>query len=259
MNINVMNFDATNRIALSNDGGVTGSLAKPPAGYDDRLLYSSNRAVAEAADGVFGPGGSDLYTVEPRLLAGTEAIWWYNALETGDEADRWHVFTPGDAPDDLETLETGRGYWAITKDLEATKDGDGFEWELSAPLAAGLSETPTSLDVSYYGTFLEAGKAVPPVYRVVGGGGGKWNQIGYHGETALEVANALSTLEVPQRIWGALFQYDNLIQFDLEGDDTIVLGAFRRLLSDDEITPGAGYWIFMIEDGAIVAGGGGTQ
>ena len=248
-----MNADGANQLSLTDTSATNRFLSNDASGYD-RLVFASNR-----------DGDWDIYAIEPRLLAATEAIWWYNALESAvPEEDRWHVFTPGEAPDDLDVVQTGRGYWAITKELDATLAQDGFEWDVSAPLAPGLPETPASLSVSYFGTFLQPGRSVPPTYPVVGGGGGKWNQIGYHGETPLQVTTALQTLESPERIWGALFQFDNLIEFELgNGDEEavakIILGAFRRLLANDDMTPGLGFWIFMIEDGAIVAGGGGTQ
>jgi hypothetical protein len=71
------------------------------------------------------------------------------------------------------------------------------------------------------------------------------------------VTTALQSLESPQRIWGSLLQYNNRLVFtipDNPGEEPyfeILLGAFQRLLSTEDLTPGYGYWIFMVDDGVI--------
>ena len=253
-----MNEDGSQVLTLSDTDAAIINLSNDPTGYN-QLMFASNQ-----------DGDLEIFTMEPRNLAATEAVWWYNALETGvSEEERWHVFTPGDGvitdeggPDDLDDVETGRGYWGVMRNLGATLENEGFEWDLSAPLALGLPQTPQPLKISYFGFFLKPGKAVPPTYAVVGGEGGKWNQIGYHGETPLPVDIWLQTL---RDSLGALFQFDNLLEFELadaEGEDPeikIILGAFRRLLGEDDATPGLAYWGFVLEDGVVVPGGGGTQ
>ena len=81
--------------------------------------------------------------------------------------------------------------------------------------------------------------------------------MGFHSENELPVTTALQSLESPQRIWGSLLQYNNRIVFtipDNPGEEPyfeILLGAFQRLLSTEDLTPGYGYWIFMVDDGVI--------
>jgi hypothetical protein len=54
-----------------------------------------------------------------------------------------------------------------------------------------------------------------------------------------------------------LLQYNNRIVFtlpDAPGEEPtyeILLGAFERLLATGELTPGYGYWVFMVDDGVI--------
>ena len=82
--------------------------------------------------------------------------------------------------------------------------------------------------------------------------------IGFHSENELVVTTALGSVESPARIWGSVFQYNNRIVFELPDDPTeepefeILLGAFERLLPSDLMTPGFGYWIFMVAAGVIV-------
>ena len=150
------------------------------------------------------------------------------------------MYSP-DAPSNLQTLlelPTGRGFWFTMKD-------EAFSF--SAPLAPGLPSTPRPILFTYFGRFLEPG-TVPPTYPVVPG----WNLIGFHSEHPLPVTTAFQSLESPLRVWASLFQYDNLIKFELDQEPEIILGGFSRVLSTDAMEPGKGYWIFMVEEGVIV-------
>ena len=89
---------------------------------------------------------------------------------------------------------------------------------------------------------------MPPTYPVVPG----WNLIGFHSENDLPVTTALQTLEGPPRDWGALWQYENVIKFELDEDPEIFLGGFSRVLAEDNMEPGKGYWAFIVEEGVIV-------
>lgn len=200
------------------------------------------------------PTDSDISTMTSGV-SGIESIWYYDAamtLAAGQTAtDRWLVYTPDLTPNDpsdddvdtLSTLETGRGYWF-------KMDPDVFT--LSSPLAAGLPHTPQAIKMTYTGQFVEPG-TLPPSYMVVSG----WNAMGFHSENELVVTTALQSLESPQRIWGSLLQYNNRIVFTIsdtpgvEPTFEILLGAFQRILSTDNLTPGYGYWIFMVNDGII--------
>ena len=176
-----------------------------------------------------------------ELLSAIDTIMYYDASLAGlPQEDRWLMFSP-DAPSNLQTLtelRTGRGFWVRMKD-------DAFSF--SAPLAPGLPSTPRPILFTYFGRFLEPG-TVPPTYPVVPG----WNLIGFHSEHPLPVTTALQSLESPQRIWASLFQYDNVIRFELDEEPEIILGGFSRVLPTGVMEPGAGFWMFMVDGGVIV-------
>ena len=145
--------------------------------------------------------------------------------------------------DTLTSLETGRGYWFRM---------DPAAFTTSPPLRQGLPSSPQPIKMSYAGQFVEPG-TLPPSYTVAAG----WNAVGFHSENALPVTTSLQSLESPDRIWGSLLQYNNRIDFTMPEDPTarpefeILLGSFQRLLSTSDMTPGYGYWIYMVQDGVI--------
>ena len=49
-----------------------------------------------------------------------------------------------------------------------------------------------------------------------------------------------------------MFQYDNVIRFDLDEEPVIILGGFSRVLPTGDMEPGKGFWIFMVDSGIIV-------
>jgi len=191
------------------------------------------------------PNTDDIATLTAGV-PGIQAVWYYDASLTNLlPEDRWLLYTPD--PSDVDTLtklETGKGYWFKM---------DPAAFTFSAPLGPGLPQTPKPIKFSYDGVFLKPG-TVPPAYQVEMG----WNSIGFHSEHELPVTTALQSLESPERLWGSLFQYNNRIVFELPQDPEqdpefeILLGAFERLLATDSMTPGFGYWIFMVAPGVIV-------
>jgi len=188
-------------------------------------------------------------------VSGIQSIWYYDAsmtLAAGQTAsDRWLSYTPdltpNDATDDdvdtLTSMNTGKGYWFKM---------DPTAFTLSSPLGPGLPHTPQAIKLTYSGQFVEPG-TLPPSYNVVSG----WNAMGFHSENELPVTTALQSLESPQRIWGSLLQYNNRIVVsisDVPGEGPnfeILLGAFQRILPTENLIPGYGYWIFMVNDGII--------
>jgi len=78
-----------------------------------------------------------------RFKQALKAIWHYDAA-TG----QWLVYSPGPAPDNLSTIETGKGYWIET-------EPKAFKY--SPPIMAGLPKTPAPVKLTYKGTFLKPG------------------------------------------------------------------------------------------------------
>jgi hypothetical protein len=223
-------------------GTVTASVVASLEGYNINLMPDWNLVSLPLM-----PNSGDIATMTSNT-GGIQSIWYYDATKTlaaGETAsDRWLVYTPSTADQDtLSTLQTGRGYWF-------KMDPDAFT--LSSPLGPGLPHTPQAIKMTYSGEFVEPG-TLPPSYEVVAG----WNAMGFHSENELPVTTALQSLESPNRIWGSLLQYNNRIVFtipDNPGEEPffeILLGAFQRLLSTENLTPGYGYWIFMVDDGVI--------
>ena len=172
-------------------------------------------------------------------VRGVESVWYYDAASA-----TWQVYTTGDAPDSLTTMETGKGYWVYMNEED---------FEYSAPLDYGLPPTPAPIKFSYTGQVLEPATA-PPTYSLEPG----WNLIGLHSERAKEVSLYLRPVTVPQQVWASLLQYDNYISFEMgeeegEGGAEIYLGCFRTLLDTDSMEPGKGYWIYLVEPGEVVA------
>ena len=172
-------------------------------------------------------------------VGGVEAVWYYDAASS-----TWQVYSAGEAPDSLTTMETGRGYWVYM-------DEEAFDY--SAPLDWGLPQTPAPIKFSYTGQVLKPA-TVPPTYELEEG----WNLIGLHSERSKLVSLYLRPVTVPQQVWASLLQYDNYIDFEVgpdkeEGGAEIYLGCFRTLLETDEMDPGKGFWLYLVESGKVVA------
>jgi hypothetical protein len=194
--------------------------------------------------GVLAPVGAS-----NPLLVGTQAIdkiLYYDATKTLlSEANRWSIWTsdPLD-PADLTKLRTGRGY------LFQMKAG---AFKASASLAPGVPATPAPIAMRYLGTFLLPGQTVPPVYVIEGAPAAAWNLAGFHSEKAIPVELYLASLKFPERVYGSVLVFQNFINFPLvEGAaPEVILGAFKRLLDTDSITPGFGLWLFALGDGVV--------
>lgn len=185
-----------------------------------------------------------------------ERVWYYDASRAG-QLDEWKLYVPG-VGGDLTRLQAGKGYWFKMKPLTTppggeTSDNDSFTeaGKVSGPMWPGLPDTPAPVKLTIAGQVLPAGGlAVPPTYTVYAG----WNLVGLHSEYALPVSTALQTLTVPQQIWGSLLQYLNYIEFPMEeeGMPKIDLGRFDRLMSSENMEPGRGFWLYMVQPGVIV-------
>jgi len=176
-----------------------------------------------------------------------ERVWYYDASKAGT-ADEWVLYEPG-VSSDLTTIEAGKGYWVKMKDLAAFTTAG----KVSGPMATGLPNTPAPVKLTIAGQVLQPGAVVPPTYTIYQG----WNLVGLHSEHARPVSTALSSVTVPQQIWGSLLQYLNYISFPMGPEEEgampeIDLGRFDRLVSTDTMQPGRGFWLYMVQDGVIV-------
>jgi hypothetical protein len=194
--------------------------------------------------------GKNLVNLLGNLTSTIDSIKYYDATNSQvPQEDRWTIFDP-QVPEasDLLNVETGKGYWvSMNENTTSTKIFDYDE-----PLAEGLPETPRPIVWSYEGRFLEPG-TVPPSYEVSAG----WNLIGYHSEDNIAVSTALRSLDVPLPTWASLYQYNNYINFTTggsgggSGSAEIVLGGFKREMTDGTMSIGKGYWLFMVQDGVL--------
>ena len=194
--------------------------------------------------------GNNLANLLGNLTSTIDSIKYYDATNNHiPQEDRWTIFDP-QVPEasDLLKVETGKGYWISMN--ENTSSTTIFEYDEA--LAEGLPETPRPIVWSYSGMFLEPG-TVPPSYPVSAG----WNLIGYHSEDNIPVSTALRSLDVPLPTWASLYQYNNYINFTSggsgggSGSAEIVLGGFKRELTDGTMSIGKGYWLFMVQDGVL--------
>ena len=194
--------------------------------------------------------GNNLANLLGNLTSTIDSIKYYDATNNQiPQEDRWTIFDP-QVPEasDLLKVETGKGYWISMN--ENTSSTTIFEYDEA--LAEGLPETPRPIVWSYSGMFLEPG-TVPPSYPVAAG----WNLIGYHSEDNIPVSTALRSLDVPLPTWASLYQYNNYINFTSggsgggSGSAEIVLGGFKRELTDGTMSIGKGYWLFMVQDGVL--------
>ena len=160
----------------------------------------------------------------------------------GTDTPAFVEFSPSPAADDLTIIEVGKGYWIFT-------DPDAFKE--SAPLAAGLPQTPAPIKFTIFGTFLEPG-TVPPIFSIAT----NWNLMGLHSENPRQVEDFLAGLTFPTRVWTSLLEFLNLIKFEFEPEEgeervTIIQGAFNSLSATDTAEPGRAYWLFSNAEGNI--------
>jgi hypothetical protein len=158
-----------------------------------------------------------------------ESIWSYDA-----NTSSWSVYTPGPAPDNLTTVDTGIGYWVLTNSSAFTT--------IQVP-DAPLPPVAVPVKVNYSGVYLQAGQ-VPPTYNVYAG----WNLIGFHSEVNMTASEYLSGLTYPTRTWTSLIGYDNYVDFK---NNKVADGIFDRLQPSDYMKPGSGYWLYVKQAGEI--------
>lgn len=161
---------------------------------------------------------------------GIKSVWSYDA-----NSSSWLVYNPDpSAPDNLDTMETGVGYWVLTNTSTFTT--------IQVPNAP-LPPVAVPIKVNYSGVYLQAGQ-VPPTYDVYQG----WNLIGFHSEVNMTASEYLSGLTYPTRTWTSLLGYDNYVDFK---NNRVADGIFDRLKPADYMKPGSGYWLYVKQTGEI--------
>jgi len=156
-----------------------------------------------------------------------KAVWTYDGGGTG----KWYVYRPGEVgTNDLEKVETGWGYWVLADCEEPAENGE------CARLIVG-------------GSLYNPGPVTPPNRKLAKG----WNLIGYHGNNGLQEYNGpwgngkpaycalysiVKTNLIP--LWSSLLTY-----WQPDPDQWKELG----IILENEMDPGAGYWIHMKEEG----------
>jgi hypothetical protein len=118
------------------------------------------------------PDNSSIENVLAPIMDYVEIVWYYDA-STGN----WLVYTPGPAPDDLTTMEAGKGYWIKMK---------------------------ASATLTVYGVQIPPPPAVPPTYMVVPG----WNLIGFKSISSMTANEYLASVAGK---WASLWTFDPAI------------------------------------------------
>jgi len=166
-----------------------------------------------------------------------QAVWTYDG-----EADKWFVYRPGVdyGTSNLDKIETGYGYWVLGDCEDPIEHGPRKDF--CEKLIIG-------------GSLYQAGPVTPPSRDLVVG----WNLIGYYGTEGRKkykgpdadydedgkpaycaLYSIVKTNLVPK--WGALLTY-------WEPYNTLDQWIKYGIILDNELDPGAGYWIHMKEDG----------
>jgi hypothetical protein len=115
------------------------------------------------------PDNSSIENVLASIMDHVEVVWYYNAA-----TENWLVYTPGEAPDTLLTMEDGKGYWV----------------KMSAPAT-----------LTVYGVVIPTPPATPPTYSVLPG----WNLIGFKSTSSM-TANTYLTGVAGK--WVSLWTFD---------------------------------------------------
>ncbi len=149
-----------------------------------------------------------------------ESVWTYDA-----ETEEWYVYTPGPAPDTLNEMIPGWGYWVLAK-------------------------SDTTLLIG--GSLFSPGKT-PPSKDIVSG----WNLIGYWGTEDGEILeydgpdgdgrDAYCELySLGEDMWDK--EFASLLTY-WEPDNP---EQWKKFDEWDSMDPGAGYWLFTLQEGEYV-------
>jgi len=149
-----------------------------------------------------------------------EAVWAYDNL-------MWYVWTPGDGPDDLETINPGWGYWVIANNETNLIIGGSLFSPATTPPSKNLVEGWNL--IGYYGTDWQ---------EYLDG----YDSCGYYYDYGNYVYCSLSSLVDTQEgfpRWSSLMGFDNC------GNDNT---TWVSLNVCDNVYAGKGYWIEMDVD-----------
>jgi len=149
------------------------------------------------------------------------SVWTYNAT-----TDTWFVYTPdGIENDNLESILSGWGYWVLaTNDTMFTIGGSLFQHAITPPSKVLIEGWNL---IGYYGN----DEIIDDIKKVYNGPVGA-------GRLSVCALGSLISTEFGNPLWSALVTY-----WELDNPD-----AFHFLDFEDNMDPGAGYWLFIDED-----------
>jgi len=156
------------------------------------------------------------------------SVWAYDPDEEMCTGGSWCVWTPGDGPDDLETINPGWGYWVLVKNVTEEPIwlviGGTLFSPATTPPEKGLIEGWNL--IGYYGTdwqeYLEGYDSCGYYYE--------------HGNYVYCSLNSLVDTQVGFPRWSSLMGYDNC------GDH---IANWVNLNVCNNTYAGKGYWIEM--------------
>ena len=161
------------------------------------------------------------------------AVWYYCSdivsgdtvltcadINTGDPGDAVFAgFSPGPAPDLLDTIGAGRGYIIKTKPV-----GDAFQTMVDARSDAQFTTAvPVPIRITFTGDVLagDASSTTLPAAAVKQ----VWNLVGLHSERDSTAGNLLKKVDTPalsQRLWLQLFDFRNSVDILLNDAGNVV-------------------------------------
>ncbi|MEW6295289.1 MAG: hypothetical protein AB1467_03255 [Candidatus Diapherotrites archaeon] len=145
-----------------------------------------------------------------------ESVWAYDG-----ESEEWYVFTPNDAPDNLESITPGWGYWVLGKD--------------DCTLVIG-------------GSLMNPGPTPQASKKIVSG----WNLIGYYGADGMEGyygpygnggQSYCELYSLGEDLWDK--EFTGLWTY-WEPDNP---NQWKPLSRYNNMDPGAGYWLATPQEG----------
>jgi hypothetical protein len=179
------------------------------------------------------PENTDISVVLDGVKDKVVSVWYYDA-STEDWGGTWLSATYDPMTDtwvgDLLTMEDGKGYWI----------------QVTESCIIALVGNPVAPP--------EPGPNLPPSYQVYKG----WNLVGFSSIVPMPLDEYFFTVyynDILKKVWwwGSGPWYQWWLPDDIIYDgDLVIMPSTARVLSDVELKPGQGYWIWVAEDSEIV-------